>query len=474
MRGYLAEPVEIEAALLGADDVADAVVVTDRSTEPPRLVAYVVPAPGREPSPAAVRRSLLAAGLPHSAIPAAVVVVPALPRTVVGEVDRAALPSAPPPLAGDEPRDDWEEAVAGVWARALGLQTVGVHDDFRALGGDALLAEEVATRIRTELQVPLPSSVVARAGTVAELARQVSKANIDIDTLRHHDVLPLRTDGTGTPLFCFAGAGGHAVVMAGIATHFAGERPVYAIQAHGLSHRAVPDWSVAAIARRHARTIRLLRPHGPYLLLGHSFGGVIALEVAHLLTAIGEEVALLTIVDSFPPTKMKLTLSGSFVESHGETPPPPPPRSASAPVAEVGPDAAPDAGGPGSKLRVMFDRAAQLARLPLTGVVQWPDTRHTDNFFNQSRFLMMAYKPRPYLGRTLLWDARDTETGLRPVEGPWAEILTGDAVARTVVGDHNSVLREPLFGRLVEDMRAMLASGPDPDRAPSPGSPAGH
>ncbi|MDT3445760.1 thioesterase domain-containing protein [Pseudofrankia sp. BMG5.37] len=466
MRGYLAEPVEIEAALLGAENVSDAVVVTDRATEPPRLVAYVVPAPGSEPSPAAVRRSLLAAGLPQSAVPATVVVVPGLPRTVLGDADRTALPSAPPPLAGDEPRNDWEEAVAGVWARALGLRTVGIHDDFRALGGDDPLVQEIAARIESELRVPLPFSAVAQANTVAELARLVAQADADIDTLRHHDVLPLRTDGAGTPLFCFVGAGGYAVVMAGIATHFAGERPVYAMQAHGLSHRAVPDWSVAAIARRHARTIRLLRPRGPYLLLGHSFGGVIALEVAQQLTAIGEEVALLTIVDSFPPTKVKLTLSGSFVESHGEAPPPPTPSLA----AEAEPDADGD-GGAARKLRVMLDRAAQLARLPLTGIVQLPDTWHTDNFLNQSRFLMMAYKPRPYLGRALLWDARDTETGLRPVEGPWGEILTGDAVARTVVGDHNSVLREPLFGRLVDDMRAMLASAPDRDLAASPGSP---
>jgi thioesterase domain-containing protein len=459
VRGYLAEAVDIEDAMRSVNTIADAAVVTDRSTAPPRLVAYVQPAPGSGPSPAAVRRSLLAAGMAPAAVPEVVVIVPELPRTVLGEVDRSALPPAPAPLAGDEPRNDWEEAVAGVWARTLGLLAVGVHDDFQALGGDPALRAEVATRIQTELRVPLPASEAAQAGTVAELAALAAKADTSVDTLRHHDVLPLRTDGAGTPLFCFAGAGGHAVVMAGIAIHFAGERPVYAIQAHGLSHRGVPDWSVTAIARRHARTIRLLRPHGPYLLLGHSFGGVIALEVAQQLTAVGEQVALLTIVDSFPPTKMKLTLSGSFVESHGETPPPPPPTPS--PIVE--PD--PGAPGSGSKLRVVLDRAAQLARLPLTGIVQWPDTRHTDNFFNQSRFLMMAYKPRPYAGRTLIWDARDTETGLRPVEGAWAEILTGDAVGRTVVGDHNSVLREPLFGRLVDDMRAMLGDASNPDRA---------
>jgi len=458
IRGYLVEPIEVESTLLASPDVSDAVVTADKDADPPRLVAYVVPSPDSVPSAAAIRR-LLRSRLPSYMVPATIVTLPVLPRTERGKVDRLALPPAPAALAGDPPRNDWEEAVTSIWARVLNLDTVGIHDDFTELGGDSLAAQDVAARLAGELGVRLPTSAFAQAPTVAELTALVSRASADVDTLRHPDVLPLRTGGPGTPLFCFAGAGGLAIAMLSLAANFAGERPVYGLQAHGLERRGVPDWSVRAIARRHARHIRLLAPSGPYLLLGHSFGGLVAFEAAQQLRAAGEEVALLTIVDSAPPGRMRLSRGGAIVPSRRH------PSAAgewTGPVFDGSPSHQPGpvAGGPADALRVAADRAAQFARLPLTGVVRFPGMRQYDTFFNQGRVLTMTYRPRPWTGRALLWQASSevADGGLRPVAGLWAPLLTGpDAVARTVLGNHDNVLREPLIGQLADDLRGQLA-----------------
>jgi thioesterase domain-containing protein len=246
--------------------------------------------------------------------------------------------------------------------------------------------------------------------------------------------------------------------MLSLAANFSGERPVYGLQAHGLEQRAVPDWSVRGIARRHARYIRLLQPKGPYLLLGHSFGGLVAFEAAHQLTAAGEEVALLTIVDSAPPGRMRVSKSGAIVPSKRHRPEA---GEWTGPVFTGHPNHQPPESdrGPVESLKVLADRAAQFARLPLTGIVRFPEMRQYDAFFNQGRVMTMTYRPRPYRGRALLWQAADevSDGGLRPVGGLWAPLLTGpDAVARTVLGNHDNVLREPLVGQLADDIRDQI------------------
>lgn len=473
VRGYLVEPIEIESALLAADEVAEAVVTADRSAQPPRLVAYVVPAPDTRPSAASIRR-LLRSRLPSYMVPSTVVILPALPRTERGKVDRVALTPAPPALAGDPPRNQWEEAIAQLWARVLNLDSVGIHDDFLELGGDSLAAQEVAARLRDEYGVALPTSALAQAPTVAELAALAEQTSAKVDTLRHPDAVPLRTGGSGAPLFCFAGAGGLAIGMMALAANFDGERPVYGLQAHGLERRGIPDWSVRAAARRHARTIRLLQPNGPYLLLGHSFGGLVALETAQLLRQAGADVGLLTIVDSTAPGGLSLSLSGAILPSRrtdnldASTAPHAVGDGsgrAEANGGSAGAHAAGQAGGPGARattgLRVALDRARQLVSLPLAGVVRFQGMAQYDVFFNQGRVLTMTYRPKPYPGRTLVFRAAPTVSAqdqeLRPVSGPWAQYLTGEAWQRTVVGNHDSILREPLVGQLAEDVRAQIA-----------------
>ncbi|MET9812161.1 amino acid adenylation domain-containing protein [Streptomyces sp. NPDC006355] len=152
IRGFRVEPGEIEAAARALPGVrAAAVVAREDGTAPRRLVAYVEPdtGAGRRPDPAGLRHAL-AERLPAHLVPAAVVVLEALPLTPSGKLDRRALPAPDFTRAStfDPPRTEPEKALCGLFAEVLGVERVGVHDDFFALGGDSIVSVRLADRAR--------------------------------------------------------------------------------------------------------------------------------------------------------------------------------------------------------------------------------------------------------------------------------------------------------------------------------------
>ncbi|MCP2343571.1 non-ribosomal peptide synthase/polyketide synthase [Actinomadura rupiterrae] len=175
IRGFRIEPGEVEAVLAGHEAVRRAVVVV-REDRPGtrRLVAYATAdATGRE------LRDHLAARLPDHLVPAAVVVLDALPVTVNGKVDRAALPA--PDLTADgtgrAPATAAEEIACGLFAEVLGLETVGADDSFLDLGGDSLLAMRLIARIRTALDAEIGIRDLFADPTPAAVARLAARAD---------------------------------------------------------------------------------------------------------------------------------------------------------------------------------------------------------------------------------------------------------------------------------------------------------
>ncbi|MEU0334314.1 non-ribosomal peptide synthase/polyketide synthase [Streptomyces sp. NPDC006193] len=178
IRGFRIEPGEVEAALLDHPDVADAAVAAREHAGRLMLVAYVVPAPGRTPSPDALRIALRR-GLPDHMVPAAFVPLDRIPRTTSGKTDRRALPA--PPAQPDSttgyvaPRPGTEERLAAIWAEVLGVERVGARDNFFALGGDSILSIQIVSRAR-QAGLALTTKDVFRHQTVAELALRVGEA----------------------------------------------------------------------------------------------------------------------------------------------------------------------------------------------------------------------------------------------------------------------------------------------------------
>ncbi|HEV3052086.1 MAG TPA: phosphopantetheine-binding protein, partial [Longimicrobium sp.] len=169
--GFRIELGEIEAVLRQHEGVADCVVMARGEAAEQQLVAYIV---GEVEADAL--RDRLRKSLPEYMVPAAFVVLEALPLTANGKLDRKALPA--PELAADAdryvaPRTPEEQMLAGIWAEVLRLERVGVEDNFFELGGHSLLATRVVSRIRDVFAVELPLRALFEGPTVAGLALQV-------------------------------------------------------------------------------------------------------------------------------------------------------------------------------------------------------------------------------------------------------------------------------------------------------------
>ncbi|KWT61107.1 hypothetical protein ADL21_14980 [Streptomyces albus subsp. albus] len=295
IRGQRIELFEVEAALRAADGVRDAVVTV--RTDPAgqnRLIGYYTG--GAEPE--AVRADVTGV-LTAAMVPSVLVPLDALPLSENGKVDRKQLPEPdlPAPGTGRAPATEREEVLCGLFAEVLGVPSVGVDDDFFDLGGHSLLATRLAARVRAALGVRLPVRLLFEAPTVAGLAVRLD----DDDRAAGLGVLlPLRRTGARPPLFCVHPASGLAWPYARLVGLLDAEQPLYGLQARSLTRPDLAPATTAEMAADYAEQIRAVQPHGPYHLLGWSWGGRIAHQVAVRLRELGHEVALLAILDSEP------------------------------------------------------------------------------------------------------------------------------------------------------------------------------
>ncbi len=263
-----------------------------------RLVAYVVPV-GRSIAPAALREHLRAS-LPDYMVPSAIIPLDELPLTPNGKVDLRALPEPDlaPTHARRVPRTPQEEILCGLFAEVLGVDRVGIDDNFFELGGHSLLAIRLISRIRSSMDADISIRSLFEAPTVEALTKRLTRgrpALSDFEVL-----LPIRPAGSKLPLFCIHDAGGFSWPYSKLIRHIPPEHPIYGLQARNLTQRARRPRSIDEMAEDYLSFIRRIQPHGPYNLLGWSFGGLVAHAIATQLQSMGEEVALLALLDSYP------------------------------------------------------------------------------------------------------------------------------------------------------------------------------
>jgi acyl carrier protein len=176
IRGFRIEPGEIESALLRMEGVAQAAVIA-REDQPgeTQLVGYVVLKAGAVADPAGLR-SGLAGSLPDYMVPAAIVVLDALPLTLNGKLDGRALPAPEFRSAGTgrKPRTPQEEILCALFAEVLGLESLSIDDNFFDYGGHSLLATRLTSRIRTTLGVELPVRMLFECPTVLHLSNRLA------------------------------------------------------------------------------------------------------------------------------------------------------------------------------------------------------------------------------------------------------------------------------------------------------------
>jgi amino acid adenylation domain-containing protein len=183
VRGFRVEPGEIETVLAAHPAVREAAVTAWEDRGEKRLAAYVVPS--AEAPRAAELRDHVRAHLPEYMVPDAFTFMDALPHTPNGKVDRLSLPAPEVDREGAgeyvAPSTPDEAALARIWSEVLGVERVGVRDDFFSLGGHSLLATQIVARVRQQLGVELPLGTIFAMPTVEELARQMAQAASAVD-----------------------------------------------------------------------------------------------------------------------------------------------------------------------------------------------------------------------------------------------------------------------------------------------------
>ncbi len=306
VRGYRIELGEIEAALAAHPGVQSCTVLAVEDTPGNKqLVAYAIPQ-GTGSLAAEELKEFLKQSLPDYMVPAQFVFLDSFPLTQNGKIDRKALPA---PTHGNisaahefvAPGTETEKKVAAMWVELLKVERIGIHDDFFDLGGHSLMAIKALSRIREEFDVDLPLATLLQAPTVAQLAALLHKEDF---TPSWSLLVPVRTGGSKPPLFLMHAHGGNVLDYHPLVNHLESDQPVYAFQARGLDGNIIKDATLEDMAAAYVAELRSFQPEGPYFLGGFCLGGLLALEAAEQLTAAGQKVALVIMVQSIHPEAM--------------------------------------------------------------------------------------------------------------------------------------------------------------------------
>ena len=202
-------------------------------------------------------------------------------------------------------KDDTERRLAGIWRELLGLESIGIDQDYFDLGGDSSLAVRMFAEIEKKFKVKLPLATLYEAPTIEELARVLRG---EASASGWSPLVAIQPEGSRPPLFCFHGAGGNVLIYRDLSRHLGSDQPLYGLQSQGLDGSGPPLSTVEDMAALYVKEIRRVQPHGPYFLGGYCGGGSIAYEVAQQLQAEGERVALLALFDTMNWSKIPVTL----------------------------------------------------------------------------------------------------------------------------------------------------------------------
>lgn len=301
IRGFRIELEEIENALASHPNVAQvAVLAQEYSDGDKRLVAYVTAEGTEQPIDVALLQKYLADPLPEYMVPSYFVELDTFPLTPNGKLDRNALPK--PDLSGQVgtkgPSNLVEERLCRLFCQLLELPAVGVNDNFFELGGHSLLAAQLIAHVKEIMGIELSLAAVFESPTVAGIAAKLNGSESD-EALNM--LLPLRKREGKTAIFCVHPAGGLSWCYAALTPIIPSNIPLYGVQARNLGDLSAPlPKTMKEMAEDYVAAIREEQPFGPYHLLGWSIGGMIAHLMAGILQQQGQEVGLLTLLDSYP------------------------------------------------------------------------------------------------------------------------------------------------------------------------------
>jgi len=456
LRGIRIELGDIEGTLRQAPGVREGVVVArELASGEQGLVAYIVLDREQNPAIASIR-DFLQAKLPDYMVPAAFVVLEAMPLNPNQKVDRRALPMPTTEnLVGFNafvpPSNELERQLTQIWEEVLGIKPIGIQNNFFDLGGNSLLAVQMLAEVEKQCGKNLPITTLLQSPTVEDLAKVLS--TLEEQTMVG-DLVPLRSSGTKPPVFCIYGI----LLYQDLVNQLDSNQPVYGVYLQEEveliktgnvdQHNSIFS-SVQTIAARYLQAIRTLQPHGPYYLAGESFGGVVAFEMAQQLQAAGEEVALVALFDSKAPNSVvrmplvqRLQLHGQMLLKQGL----PYLLEKAQPVIQ-------------KVQQKFFAGRGKMLQLSTEGVPQTNSEEAPQDIREAVRQRASElYFPQPYSGKMVLFYAmeRDAFEGECDRDLGWKSVAAGGLEIYDVPGDHLGILKEPNVRVLAEKLQLHL------------------
>jgi amino acid adenylation domain-containing protein len=435
LRGFRIELGEIESVLKCDEALEDAAVILWDTGNDKRLVAYVVPKEGKSGEPEILREHL-SAKLPGYMVPSAFMVLASLPVTSNGKVDRRALP--PPRMQSAErkntvaPRDRVEEQLLRIWQELLHTDALSVTDNFFQVGGHSLLAIELMFNIQKVFDKKLPISTLFKYGSIEDLASILrSRAETPAQSL----LVEISAGSGKPPFFCVHGAGGQVFRYRELADHLGKDQPFFGLEAPQVENAVQ---SIVEMAKQYLEAIRKVQPEGPYYLGGWSLGGVVAFEMAQMLTREGSEVALLAMFDTTAPGARDETVSEEELKSLM--------------LLDLASQTQSDQN---ESLKVLLERAKLDSVLPVS--FDLPDAQRFLSLYAQHMKALQKYSPQPWSGRIVLFQACERLTNqVADASVGWEPLADEGVESHMIGGDHYSMLRSPHVEFLAERLKTYL------------------
>jgi len=300
LRGFRIELGEIEQQLLHIDTLKEAIVLLKEDTSGQKiLVGYVKT--HQKIDIQNIKASLLK-NLPEYMIPNTFIQVENMPLTINGKIDKKALLKLDVKYVSSSkyvpPKNKIEESLVSIFSEVLKIEKIGINDDFFELGGNSLLVVGLLSKINKSFNKSLSLTAIFQASNVLKLSTVIEKGSDALDIL-----LPIQIQGKENPIFAVPGIGGTGLEYELLSRTLGKGQPFYVLQSVGFDGKRRFLSTVEAIAKENVKFIKDFQPQGPYRIMGFSFGGTVAFEMARLL---GDEVEGLMMLDTFPSTKKNL------------------------------------------------------------------------------------------------------------------------------------------------------------------------
>jgi len=419
IRGARVELDGVEIAIRRHASVRDVgVIVRMDNTDAAKLIAYIEPHENASDILLDELRDTLSGTVPPHMLPSRFYAVPAVPRLRNSKLDVQALRAIDLEKSKEEAlsiaarergvsdaRDSIEFLVAHVWRDLLGLALATPEDDFFDLGGDSLGAITMIVALEKALGREVPLNTINQAPTFGAFCASLQEAGPAV----YSPLVVIKPGHGSPPLFFVHGAGGSVMELFTLGRKMTWSGPVIGIQARGLEARDSARRTVEAMTDDYFGALKARQPKGPYLLGGFSFGGLVAVELARRLSAAGDEVAFVGLLDSLPPGNHFLrvwTWAGFLWRQVGrksEQPVAPQIRSAPSWTSNV---------------------RASLRRRAVAASALWAS---------------IVYRPRRYTGELTLFETSHRELGLSTSSMRWSP-YAGTLRMFTLQGRHLDVL----------------------------------